>query len=279
MMSKMREYSKIFIIIVALAFIGLMVFEWGMDYTGLSRRQNTVGSVNGQELTYEMYSDMFQNLYQTERARLNNDLNESQVANLREMVWERFVQQVLFEEEMKRLNIAVSDSEIVYQIRHYPLEEIKNNPGFQTNGQFDWDKYYASFANPQIPWYQIEEYYRQQVLPYQKLQDIITSTVRVSESEIEEEYYNSNMKAKVSFLEIPFAKFTDPDYQFTEDEVTAYYDNNIDEFQQEESRKLSYVLFPLTPSKQDTGRVFAEFSDIMKLLENGEIFLELVKQN
>ena len=65
MMSKMRELSKIFIVIVALSFIALMVFEWGMDYTGMGQRQNVVGSVNGQELTYEMFTDMFQNLFLT----------------------------------------------------------------------------------------------------------------------------------------------------------------------------------------------------------------------
>jgi hypothetical protein len=62
-MSKMREYSKIFIVIVALSFIGLMVFEWGMDYSGMGQRQNVVGSVNGREMSYDMFTDMFQNLY------------------------------------------------------------------------------------------------------------------------------------------------------------------------------------------------------------------------
>ena len=133
MMSKMREYSKIFIIVVALSFIGLMVFEWGMDYTGLRQRKNVVGSVNGHELTYDMFTDMFQNLYQSERSKSDQELTESQVANIRDMVWDRFVQQVLLQEEMDRLNITVSDSEIIYQIRHYPLQEIRNNPSFQTN--------------------------------------------------------------------------------------------------------------------------------------------------
>ena len=74
MMSKLREYSKIFIVIVALSFIGLMVFEWGMDYSGQGQRQTMVGSVNGRELSYEMFTNMFQNLYQTERSRANQEL-------------------------------------------------------------------------------------------------------------------------------------------------------------------------------------------------------------
>ena len=275
MMSKMRELSKIFIVIVALSFIALMVFEWGMDYTGRGQRQNIIGSVNGKELTYEMYSEMFQNLYQTEKSRANQDLDESQIANLRTLVWDRFVQQVLLEEEMKRLNITVSDSEIVYQIRHYPLQEIRNNPGFQTDGQFDWDKYYSSFSNPDIPWYQVEEYYRQQVLPFQKLQDIISSTARVSETEILEEFQSTAQKVRVSFLEIPFAKFIKQDLVIPEKESLDYYDEHLSEFQQNESRQLSYITFSLTPTAKDTQRISLEFQEIRNRLRAGENFNDL----
>ena len=58
MMTKLREFSKIFIIIVAVSFIGLMVFEWGADFSGSrSKAQTMVGSVNGHELNYSMFSE------------------------------------------------------------------------------------------------------------------------------------------------------------------------------------------------------------------------------
>ncbi len=277
MMTKLREYSKVFIIIVALAFIGLMVFEWGMDYTGLRNRQNVVGEVNGEELTYEMFSDMYQQAYQNERQRRDAELNDTQLENLRSQVWEQFVQRVIFQEEIDRLGIAVTDSEIVYQIRHYPLEEIRNNPNFQTNGQFDWNKYYASFTNPQMPWAQIEEFYRQQ-LPFQKLQNLITASVRVSDTEVETDFKETNLKAKVSYLEIPFAKFRTDEVEVSEEEALDYYNENISEFQQEETRNLSYVYFPLDPSTQDTARVMAEFTDIRNRLKNGEDFNDLADE-
>jgi len=276
-MTKLREYSKIFIVIVALAFIGLMVFEWGMDYTGLSSRQNVVGVVNGEELTYEMFSDLYQQVYQNERQRRNVELNDTQLENLRTQVWEQFVQRVIFQEEIDRLGIAVTDSEIVYQIRHYPLEEIRNNPNFQTNGQFDWNKYYASFTNPQMPWVQIEEFYRQQ-LPFQKLQNLITASVRVSESEIETEFKATNMKARVAFLEVPFAKFRADQVEIDDEAALNYYNDNISEFQQEETRSLSYVFFKMDPSQKDTARVMAEFSDIRNRFNNGEDFNDLADE-
>jgi peptidyl-prolyl cis-trans isomerase D len=277
MMTKLREYSKIFIIILALAFIGLMVFEWGMDYTGLRRRQNVVGKVNGEELTYEKFSDLYQQAYQNERQRRDVELNDTQLENLRTQVWDQFVQRVIFQEEIDRLGISVTDSEIVYQIRHYPLDEIKSNQNFQTNGQFDWNKYYASFSNPQMPWAQIEEFYRQQ-LPYQKLQDLITASVRVSESELENEFMQTNLKARVQYLEIPYARFRSDKIEISDEEALNFYNDHISEFEQEETRQLSYVFFPLTPSKQDTARVLDEFAEIKKRLANGEDFNDLADE-
>jgi len=276
MMTKLREFSKIFIIILALAFIGLMVFEWGMDYSGLSSRRNVVGVVNGQELTYEMYSDLFQQLYQNERSRNEGDLTEAQVENLRSQVWEQFVQRILFNEEMEKLGIAITDSEIVYQIKNYPLEEIRNNPVFQTNDQFDWNKYYASFSNPEMPWIQIEEFYRQQ-LPFQKLQNIITSTVRVSESEIEEEFVSNNVKARADYLRVLFSNFNDPPIEVSDQEKREFYEENIDDFFRQEARNLSYVLYALTPDAKDTMRVMEEFNDIRKQIAAGDDFNELAK--
>ncbi len=278
MMTKLREYSKIGIVILALAFIGLMVFDWGMDYLGLKQRSNIIGKVNGKKLTYEMFSDQYQQIYQAERQRNSEqELQDEQLETIRQQVWEQFVQKVLFEEEIKKLNITVSDSEIVFQIRNFPLEQIKNNPGFQTDGRFDWNKYYASFSNPEMPWYQIEEFYRQQ-LPFEKLQNIITSSVRISDSETELDFTENYLKANVIYLEIPFTRFRTSDLAVSAEAVKDYYDDHRDEYKQEETRNLDYVSFALTPTRSDTDRVLSEFEEIRTRLAAGEDFNKLADE-
>jgi peptidyl-prolyl cis-trans isomerase D len=277
MMTKLREFSTTFLIILVLAFVGMMVFEWGMDYSGISRGQNLVGEVNGEKLTFEQFQELYQQLYQNEKQRTDEDFDEAKLKTLRDQVWEQFVQRTLFSEEMRKLNISVSDSEIVYQIRNYPLDEIKNNPGFQTDGVFDMNKYRQSFANPNIPWYQIEDFYRQQ-LPFVKLQNIITSSVRVSESEIEDEYLKQNQTVKVEYLEIPFSKFNSSEMELSDEEAKQYYDEHIEDYQQKEKRKLSYVLFPLTPTKADTERTMRTFDEIKQRYANGEDFNALADE-
>jgi len=279
-MTKLREFTKTFIIILVFAFVGMMVFEWGMDYSGMNRGQNLVGEVNGDKLTYEKFQELYQQLFQNEKQRSDQEFDENKLKGLRDQAWEQFVQRTLLSEEMKKLNIAVSDSEIVYQVRNYPLDQLKQYPEFQTNGVFDMNKYRQAFTNPAIPadfWINVEEFYRQQ-LPFMKLQNIISSSVRVSDSEIEDEFNRQNQTAKVEYLEIPFQKFNNSELEVSEDELKQYYDEHIEDYQQKEKRKLSYVLFSLAPTPADTQRTMRTFDEIKQQLANGEDFNDLADE-
>ena len=73
MMRQMRENTKWIMLVTALAFVALMVFEWGMDMTGRSGAQFTggeIGRVNGQPITYEEYYSVYQNLYAQQQQAL-----------------------------------------------------------------------------------------------------------------------------------------------------------------------------------------------------------------
>ena len=272
MMTKLREFSKVFIIIVAAAFIGLMVFEWGADYGTRSRVRDTVGSVNGKKLTYGLFTDLYQQLFEGQRARMGDvNFDENDLRQLREQVWEQFIQRTLFEEEMKKLGIAVSDSEIVYQLYNYPLEDFKQHPAFQTDEIFDISKYRAALGDPNIPWLQVEEIYRQQI-PFVKLQNIITNTVRVTDQEVLDSYRRQNMKTKVEYLAVNAANFNNPEIEISEAELRKFYNQHKNDYRQEEKRQISYVVFPLKTTARDTGHVFSEFEQIKQRLANGEDF-------
>lgn len=273
MMTKLRQFSKLFIIIVAVSFIGLMVFEWGMG--GFGPTGNTVvGSVNGKKLTYDQFSELYQMAFENARARSGQELDENALRQLRQSVWEQFIQRTLFTEEMEKLGIAVTDSEIVYQIVNYPLEDFKTHPSFQTNEQFDMNKYRAALSDPNIPWLRIEEMYRES-LPFTKLQNIITNTIRVSEEEVLDEFKRNNLKANVEYLSILPNTFIDSDSEISDSDIRSFYNKHREDYRQQESRNLSYVLFPLIPTAQDTQVVMSDFERIRERLANGEDFNDL----
>ena len=44
-MNNMREYTKTILIILVLAFVGTIIFDWGMNVTGLSTQSGCAGVV------------------------------------------------------------------------------------------------------------------------------------------------------------------------------------------------------------------------------------------
>ncbi len=278
MMTKMREFSKVFIVIVAASFIGLMVFEWGANYSGRKKQSDLIGKVNDHELKYSMFSKLYQQVYEEEKARTGkSNFTEEDLQRMRDKVWERFVQEALLQDEIKKLGITVTDSEIVYQIYHFPLEDFKQHPSFQTNGVFDMNKYHAAFSNPNIPWMQVEQIYRQQI-PYMKLQALITNAVRVSDKEVLEAFKKRNLKAKAEYLGILANRFNSGKIKVSDQEIKDYYNSHKEEFKQNEKRELSYVLFPVNPTAADTARLMQEFENIKKRIANGEDFNQLARE-
>ncbi len=265
----MRQMTKVLFIFIAAAFIGMIVFEWGADVNrGTSK--TTVGEVNGKKLTITKYNEMYNQLYQNERQRLNGEPDDASVERLRNQVWEQFIQTTLFQNEMNEMNIAVTDSEIVYQIMNNPLPQFRQDPSLQTNGVFDINKYRAAMQNPQIPWAQVENYYRQQI-PFEKLRSLVTSSVRVSPSEVLDNYTRQNVKAKVEYIAVLGSRFQKK-LNASEEEMQDYYDAHKDEYKQNEMRNMAFVLFSLQPAKQDTYRVFKDFDEIKTRLAGGEDF-------
>lgn len=87
-MGKMREYTKVFLYILVFAFIGTIIFDWGMDVTGLKTQNTTIGKVNGKELQAQAFYNAYQQELDNLRQRTGTDPSESQLDFLRNQVWE-----------------------------------------------------------------------------------------------------------------------------------------------------------------------------------------------
>lgn len=280
MMTKLREMTFIFIWILVIAFVALMVFEWGMDITGLKGRPNIVGKIDGNKITIQDFQKAVQNAYIQEKQSTGKDPDEARLTELRDQVWNQYIQRIILSKEIRKRNIRVTDSEIFLQITQNPQSlppGISQNPNFMTDGKFDISKYQEALNNPQVDWSPVEEYVRE-VLPFQKLQTIITSSVMVTEEEIKDDYLSKNQTAKIQYLFVPVSSFAKDSVQVTDDEIEDYYHKNKEEFKVEEQRKLNYVLFSTDPSAEDTTKIEKLAQEIKADAEAGEDFAKLADE-
>ncbi len=274
MMNRMRDMTKWLLYILILAFIGLMVVEWGADYAGMSRRsQTTIGEIDGEEISYEQFQIAVRNARAQEEQRSGSSMNEDQVKQLRGQVWEQLVQRILLKKQIDKLNINVSDDDITNYILSALKQQYRTDPNFQTNGIFDEAKLYDVLNQPENEQLLVNlELQASQDLPFAKLVNLINSSVIVTEPEIRDEFRKKNVKAKIDFLGIPVSAFRNDSVSVSDDEIRAYYNKHKADFKVDEKRQLNYVYFSTLPTAEDTARIYDIVEELKKEVLEGKDF-------
>ena len=269
-MNKMRDKMPLIIIILIVAFLGTIVFEWGMDYMGMSGQNITFGEVNGVEITYQEYEQAVQQ--QVEQMRLQNegkDIDEATMEQIREQVWNNLVTQTLTRQEINKLGIKVSDAEVLDWIYNRPetLPDVIKRNFMDSTGVFDMAVYQQALGDkrPEVRefWNQVENYLRETILS-DKLQSIIVSSVIVTEGDVLQKYKDDNILTNFEYLSLDLSTIPDTLVTITDEELRTYYDNHQDEFKQEEAVKFRYLVFPDVPTAEDSAIVDKQLTAYME---------------
>lgn len=280
MMQTMRQNMKIILWILVLAFIATIVFSWGMGgFKGSGPKQGIVASINGHDVTVDRLENLIQQRYTYEQNQKGSELGEDQVKQIRTQVWDELIRDMLIQQEVQRLGIKVSDQEIAYLIQHSPPDFIRQNEYFQTDGQFDPQKWEQYLRNPAAArdLMTIEESYRSS-LPNQKFINRILSLATVSDEEAWESYVDNNLKGKAKYVFFAASQSKADSSSVTEKQIQDYYYTHRDDYRIPEKRRIAYALFNLEPSREDSASVLSLAKELIQRIKGGEDFAELAKE-
>lgn len=284
MMQQLRESTKVIMIVVSIAFVGLMVFEWGMDYSGTSTGVGTrtqLGSVDGAEISIDEYQNQYRLLYdQAQRQALDGQLSSEELRQIEEQAWDNAVDQALLKREASRRNIGLTDTEIIEYIRSNPPQDLVALPAFQTDGQFDPQKYEAALSDPALAptWAAYEEQLRRS-LPLQRLQEQIVAGVTVSEAELVETFRAQNERARIEYLALePERLIPDDEAQVTDEELAQRYEEVRERFRRDPSAAIQYVAVRPQTTAADSAAVAAEADSLAAIAASADTdFAELAQ--
>jgi len=276
MMKIMRKLTKHILWIVIAAFVGTIVFAWGMQFTSKKSKSGIIATINGQDINFQAFQRAYEmNLEQFRKQ--NEELTDEMAQRIREKTWEDMVYQTLLLQEVKKRNIQVTGKELYDFLRRFPPSEIKQSEAFQIDGKFDSLKYIQALADPRIPWGQLEAAIRPQ-LQITKLQEQIVSLVRLTEEDVKKEYVDTQQKVKVKFILVPLSEFLPQNIEVTEKEIADYYQAHKDKFNFAERVQVNYVMFPKTASSSDDEKAKVQLLDLKEMLTEGEDFATLAKE-
>ena len=270
-----------------------------------------IASVNGEPVTIDEYKQSYNNLLQQLRQSFGNNLNDEMMKMLQvdKQAFDQLVNQKLMLQQAQRLNFTVSDQELV--------DNIRNMPVFQNNGNFDGRRYQLVLNNARLSPEGFEALQKDAMM-IGKLRSFITETVKLSDLEAWEWYkwqnaainmdmvlfepenfknmstsaeeikkyyddnknsYKTDPKIKVSYL------YFDPNayiakVKVPDKEVALYYEENPDEFKTPKTVEARHILFRVASDAKDEDVEAARKKalDVLKLAKDGQDFAELAKQ-
>ncbi len=280
MMTKIREKTHLLLYVLIFCFIALIVIEWGANYSDTARTQRgIIGKIDGDDVRYADFQTVYFNqVQQMQQQKEGETLSESEMEMLSDQIWNQMVEETLLRNFIKSNDVAVGDSEVVFHLRNNPPDFLRQSPSFQTDGNFDMNKYLQALNNPAYAkeWAQIENILRMQ-LPYTKLQRIITASSRVTEAELRQEYARRYLKINGQLIFFSPSEFSASTIDVSDDELKTYYDAHIEEYKEPEKARLIYVTFSDAATKEDSAEVFSRLDDVRKQLSEGKDFSDLAK--
>jgi len=291
-MTRMRDSMPWILFGLLIAFLITIVFEWGMDYLGIrGGQQDFVGKVNGKKITYREFSEMLKTMSDNAKAQSGQEPDEAMTRSMRDQVWQSIVTERLIAEEIKRLGVTVNDQELRdWVFGDNPPQELRRNFTDST-GNFNREMYEQVLTNPnqyiqdpsgRDPNYGVkklqdfEKMLRQQRVQA-KLQSLILASVHVTEGELEQRYADGSVRydALYAFFD-PSVLVKDSDVQVSDEDLRAFYQENIDQYKYDASRKLKYVLFLENATAADTAARYKDMEDVAAKAKSGLDFLQLV---
>jgi peptidyl-prolyl cis-trans isomerase D len=277
MMSSIRANTKWIMIILAVAFAAWLVLDWvqSRDTQAAAGANPVIAVVNGHEIRYVRWSNTLQLALNNARAISGGAvLTDEETRQVERTAWDQMIRDLLIEQEIERLGIKVTDSEIQQAFRLSPPPDLMRYPAFMTDGVFDYAKYLQFFSDPSVDeqlLVQIESYYRQ-TLPRARLSQMLQQGGAISDAELWQEFRYRNETATVTFATVTGTG--DIKVDVPDSEMRRYYRDHEEDYARPATATISMANFPTMPGARDTAYVRALADSIRASVLDGTLTFE-----
>lgn len=262
-LQKIRDKAGILVAFVIGA--SLLAFILG-DFLGkgnsFSNSGPTAGEIHGHEVSlqeYQMKVDEF-----TENVKRNNggeSIDSKTMESIYDQAWEALVTFYTMDEQFELLGLNVSADELEDMVKgKYIDPQIQQIPIFQnpTTKAFDKTRVVTFLKNlDQDPsgvarssWLAFEKGLVQNKVST-KYNTLIQKGFYPNQLQVEDQIKANNESVNIDFIYKKYSELKDDEVTFNEADLKAYYDANLYQFNQLESRNITYVTFNVTPSEDD----------------------------
>ncbi|GEM_PF-2254662 len=290
MIMNMRKRATVIMIIVIVAFVGMMILGWGANITGgrgLRARKgaarDTVLAEVGKQIVGVRYFDaQLSSIAEEVGVKRWDWLSPSQRERIIEQAWDKTIQEAIWVETLRREKPApVSEQELQYWVFMAPPPEFTEDTTFFVNGKFSYEKYQnllngtIEITEKQkriIQKHMLKLYYD---IPREKLTIDINNSVRLTRSQQVNAQLRGGTRMIVDALRI--YELPEFDSTVTEEQIKAYYKEHLDDFERKQWWQLRTIWFTIKPSAEDSNQLKEAMDEAFKAVDNGYDFEKIAK--
>lgn len=301
-LGSIRKRGVLLICIIGIglfAFIAEELFR-SCESTKNDQRQQ-VGEVLGEKINVNDFQKLIDEYTDVIKMQQGTDnLPEEQLNQVKDMVWNTYVQSKLVENEAKKLGLTVTNEELQNILKEGTNPMLLQTPFVnQQTGRFDANalqKFLAEYntqknnanANPEMMdqynkiynyWNFIEKTLRQQTLA-QKYQSLLAHCFLSNPIEAKMAFKEENEENSVQLAAFPYSDIDDSKVKIEESDLKAKYDELKPRFKQPiESRDIKYIDIQVLANNADKAAINKEFANYQKTLAAATDPTEIIRKS
>ncbi|MCP4457157.1 MAG: foldase, partial [Cytophagales bacterium] len=261
--------GKVVVIALTITMASFVLTDLFSNSSLLTGQDREIAEIDGNEITYEDFQAKVNELSYIHSINTGRSPQGDEVDRIKDQAWQSMLVRMAYYPQYRALGMSVSQAESVDMVQgdntHPHVIQMLGNP--QT-GEFD--KASVSQILQQIN--QSEDQQRESWIRFEntlapsrqmmQLDVIMDKTNYVTSAEGKSEHMSQNSSATIEYVYVPFNSITDSTIEVTNDELKEYLGANVEQYQREESRDVSYVTFSITASAEDSAIVVQEIEEV-----------------
>lgn len=298
-LGKIRSKGALLVGIIGLGLFAFIAEEFvrSCESTKNNERQQ-VAKVLGEKISYQDFQELVDEYTDVIKMTQNKEnLTEDELNQVRDVVWNTYIQTALIAKEAKELGLTVTDDEMRNILNQGTNPMLLQTPFLnQQTGRFDanalkqfineYNK--AKTSNPQQAeqyrpiynfWTFVEKTLRQQTLA-QKYQTLLASCFLSNPVEAKQAFEEENTEANIQLAAFTYASIADKDVKISDADLKAKYDELKPRFKQyEETRDIKYVAVQVKASAADKAALNKQVAGYAKDLASAADPSEVVRKS
>lgn len=297
-LGKIRSRGLTLIIIIGLglfAFIAEEAFRSCESSRNNQRQQ--IGEVLGEKMSFDDFAKLVDEAQDAMKVMGQENLNDDQLNQLRDQVWQNYVQYKLIENQCKKLGLTITDDEMENVLSQGTNQMLLSTPFVnQQTGRFDANQLkqflaqykQAKTANPQAAqqyesiykyWNYIEKSLRQQLL-IQKYNALLAHCFLSNPVEAKMSFNEENLESQIQLAAYPYSSIQDNKVTISDEDLKSKYNELKPRFQQfVETRDIKYIDVKITASAADRAALLKQFNDYGKQLASADDPADVVRKS